>query len=207
MRRVDVTTRERQSAIAAGFDAGMYQIPDEIEPFTAWLMQTLGGRLGGVIDIGAHQGGTCVLWGALGATQIVSVDLPFGPWGGLSTEQCDIRNAGLTDTYPDVFSAVLGDSQDPDIADLVAQRLRAPVDLLFIDGDHSARGVQADMARYRPLVRPGGVIAFHDIKATKFHRDRGVMVSRFWDTVPDPKWTFLSANPAHQWGGIGAVIA
>ena len=36
------------------------------------------------------------------------------------------------------------------------------IDLLFIDGDHSYKGVVADF-RYRCLVRDGGIIAFHDI--------------------------------------------
>ncbi|HHM06105.1 MAG TPA: hypothetical protein ENJ19_10245 [Gammaproteobacteria bacterium] len=33
-------------------------------------------------------------------------------------------------------------------------------ELLFIDGNHSEAGVEQD---YRHLVRPGGIIAFHDI--------------------------------------------
>ena len=38
-----------------------------------------------------------------------------------------------------------------------------PLDLLFVDGDHSYEGVSADVASYGPLVRAGGLIAFHDI--------------------------------------------
>ena len=34
---------------------------------------------------------------------------------------------------------------------------------MFIDGDHSFLGVVSDYALYSPLVKPGGVIAFHDI--------------------------------------------
>lgn len=37
------------------------------------------------------------------------------------------------------------------------------VDFLFIDGDHSYKGVKSDYEMYGPLVRPGGIIAFHDI--------------------------------------------
>lgn len=37
------------------------------------------------------------------------------------------------------------------------------VDFLFIDGDHSYRGVKSDYEMYGPLVRSGGIIAFHDI--------------------------------------------
>jgi len=38
-----------------------------------------------------------------------------------------------------------------------------PIDALFIDGDHRYEGVKQDFLRYRPLVREGGIILFHDI--------------------------------------------
>jgi len=34
--------------------------------------------------------------------------------------------------------------------------------VLFPDGDHSYEGVKRDFEMYSPLVRPGGIIAFHD---------------------------------------------
>lgn len=37
------------------------------------------------------------------------------------------------------------------------------VDLLFIDGDHEYAGVWADIKVWTPLVRQGGVVAFHDV--------------------------------------------
>ena len=38
-----------------------------------------------------------------------------------------------------------------------------PLDFLFIDGDHAFKGVKSDFQLYSELVRPGGLIAFHDI--------------------------------------------
>ena len=37
-----------------------------------------------------------------------------------------------------------------------------PVHLLFIDGDHSYKGVMADIDGWTPKIVPGGVVAFHD---------------------------------------------
>lgn len=37
------------------------------------------------------------------------------------------------------------------------------IDFLFIDGDHSYFGVKSDFEMYSPLVRKGGIVAFHDI--------------------------------------------
>jgi hypothetical protein len=34
---------------------------------------------------------------------------------------------------------------------------------MFIDGDHTESGVEADYNDYKEFVRPGGLIAFHDI--------------------------------------------
>ncbi len=37
-----------------------------------------------------------------------------------------------------------------------------PYDVLFIDGDHTYEGVHLDHANYSTMVKPGGIIAFHD---------------------------------------------
>lgn len=45
--------------------------------------------------------------------------------------------------------------------DLIADDLPY-ADAVFIDGDHSARGVRRDYSLARSRVRPGGIIIFHD---------------------------------------------
>lgn len=39
-----------------------------------------------------------------------------------------------------------------------------PLDMVLIDGDHTRDGYRADLDRFWPLVKPGGVILSHDIK-------------------------------------------
>jgi len=48
-----------------------------------------------------------------------------------------------------------------------------PIDLLFIDGDHSYDGVKADWDAFARHVRPFGFVAFHDT---------------LWDLRPDPRY-------------------
>ena len=43
-----------------------------------------------------------------------------------------------------------------------------PIDLLFIDADHSYEGVSRDYKNWAPLVKSGGFIAFHD-----YHKEGG----------------------------------
>jgi predicted O-methyltransferase YrrM len=47
-------------------------------------------------------------------------------------------------------------------SDEVAQRWDKPIDLLFLDGDHTYEGVKRDWERFMPHVAETGVIMFHD---------------------------------------------
>lgn len=53
------------------------------------------------------------------------------------------------------------------------------LDFLFIDGDHSYEGVREDFMMYSPLVREGGLIAFHDIADSGGSRE----VHRLWSEL------------------------
>lgn len=49
-----------------------------------------------------------------------------------------------------------------EVVDIVARACHGEVGFLFIDGDHSYEGVYADWQNYRPLLKKGGYVAFHD---------------------------------------------
>ena len=56
------------------------------------------------------------------------------------------------------------DSHDRRTFEDVETRLGGQMlDFAFIDGDHTYDGVRRDFELYKPLLRPGGIIAFHDI--------------------------------------------
>jgi len=59
---------------------------------------------------------------------------------------------------------MIGDSHDLDFKVRIEEVLDGEkVDFLFIDGDHTEKGVEQDFNDYKDFVRPGGIIAFHDI--------------------------------------------
>lgn len=101
------------------------------------------------LEIGNFCGGTALFWQAL-SPLIVSIDLePAGSKDGKFP----------IDRLSDV-TFILGDSHDQEILSQAAEF--APYDFLFIDGDHEPEGVLADYQMYSPLVRPGGIVGFHD---------------------------------------------
>jgi predicted O-methyltransferase YrrM len=58
-------------------------------------------------------------------------------------------------------------------SDVAASGWNKPIDLLFIDGDHSYDGAMRDWELFSPFVQPFGSVIFHDT---------------LWDLKPDPKY-------------------
>jgi len=111
-----------------------------------------------VCEIGTAAGGTLFLLTQVSAPDalLLSVDL------GLPLENSLVyrRFAGAKQK----IVSIRGDSRAPRTIARVRSALRGqPLDLLFIDGDHSYAGVKADFHNYSALVPTGGLIAFHDI--------------------------------------------
>lgn len=100
-----------------------------------------------IVEIGVHRGGFVeTMRQAFPDAIVVGVDIDFS-------------KLEFTDFY-----ALSGDSHLPSMREAVNDILKGqPIDFLFIDGDHTAPGVLADFEIYSPLVRSGGLIAFHDI--------------------------------------------
>lgn len=80
---------------------------------------------------------------------VFSIDVEERP-----DEECYLRAAGLWEQHRVV--RILGRSQD------VGRHWPAPVDMVFVDGDHSTDGVVGDARAWLPRIAPGGIIAFHD---------------------------------------------
>lgn len=67
-----------------------------------------------------------------------------------------------------------------------------PVDMVFIDGDHSYEGVRGDWEAWRLNVRPGGIVALHDSVNCRMP---DVGSERFTQEVikKDPAYRFVEA--------------
>jgi predicted O-methyltransferase YrrM len=140
------------------------QIPEEISGLLTLLQQL---KPKNILEIGTERGGTLFLYTYVAAedAKIISIDLPPGQYQfGFSYPQWKeavYRSFGF---YSQKIYLIRGSSHDRETLKQVIKILsNEPLDFLFIDGDHSYEGVRKDFEMYSPLVRKGGIIAFHDI--------------------------------------------
>ncbi|HEY2431564.1 MAG TPA: class I SAM-dependent methyltransferase [Vicinamibacterales bacterium] len=154
-----------------------------------WELQSLVGEVRRlaprvVVEIGTHHGGTLVCWAAVASASahIVSIDMPTDDRNGWGTRDEDLGRVRARLKPAQRLTAIRGDSHAGEtLARLHAALGGAAVDLLWVDGDHSLAGTKADFEMYGPLVRSGGVIAFHDVRASQRWPQFGS--PEFWDTI------------------------
>jgi predicted O-methyltransferase YrrM len=136
-----------------------------------------------VLEIGTARGGTIYLLSrvAHSSATLVTVDLPGAEFGGgYGRDWEPVLRAMPRSTQ--TLRLVRGDSHDRrTLATLTEIFAPATVDFLLIDGDHRYEGVQQDFEWYSPLVRPGGLIALHDIVPGPEQVVGGV--PRFWNEI------------------------
>jgi predicted O-methyltransferase YrrM len=195
---------ETSELIRKALDLGAVQVPEEITALVELLKKH---QPKNILEIGSESGGTFYLWcrlTAIGGLKI-SLDLPSGASGsGRFRDQSALAARTMQfKRWSANVHVVTGDSHEQKSYREVEEILGGnKLDLLFIDGDHSYEGVKLDFEDYRGFVRPGGLIAFHDIVDSEFHRKRGCFVSQFWQELKGEKREF---NQGLEWGGIGVV--
>ena len=181
---------------------GPHQLRPEI---TGFLEMAAAERPRTVCEIGTANGGTTFLLGqALPTIELlIGVDL-------FIRRRPRLRYL----TRPGQMVVLLdGDSGAEATLEQVRRALAGrPLDLLFIDGDHTYKGVERDFLGYRDLVRDGGLIGFHDIMEDSFTRT-GVKTPHWTGEVPK-FWRNLKtayqakefvASPEQDGLGIGVI--
>tara|TARA_R110001583_G_scaffold162880_1_gene315107 strand:- start:1671 stop:2414 length:744 start_codon:yes stop_codon:yes gene_type:complete len=80
---------------------------------------------------------------------------------GINTKEKITLNIKNHNTYNHKFELVEGSSHDKNIIDYIY--LKYPtIDLLFIDGDHTKKGVLQDWNNFSPLISSKGIVIFDD---------------------------------------------
>ena len=156
-----------------------------------------------VLEIGTAEGGTLFLFSRFADSnaKIISIDLPGGEFGGGYPEW----KIGLYKSFslPSQKLYLLREnSHSASTREQVKEIIgTTPIDFLFIDGDHTYDGVKKDFEMYFPLVKDGGVIAFHDIALHP--PEKNCNVRKFWEKIKKEDSEEFIENQNQKWAGIG----
>jgi predicted O-methyltransferase YrrM len=115
-----------------------------------------------IVEIGSYLGASTAFMAYAATTK-------GGVVHAIDTWQNEAMGAeGVRDTYPEFYA-----NTEPFAHFIVPHRGRsvevakreAPIacDMLFIDGDHHTEAVIADLQHWLPSLKPGGLLAMHDI--------------------------------------------
>jgi predicted O-methyltransferase YrrM len=174
---------------------GLFQIVSALRPRRA-------------LEIGTRTGGTLFMTCRVSDPRatIISVDLPGGRFGSgyRWPRKFVYRSFAKRDQ---AVHFIRKDSHNSGTLALVRSLLQGEaLDFLFIDGDHTYAGVRSDFEMYAPLVRSGGLIAFHDI--AKHPPKLECDVDRFWNEVKQSyRHLEIVKDPLQGWAGIGVLYA
>lgn len=146
--------------------------------FELWQLLEIADRLEPqfILEIGVHKGYLCKTWReAFPDAAVVGIEN--------NTSELDFTD----------FWLIEGDSKDPHVRERA--RSIGEYDLVFIDGDHTFEGVKLDWNYYGNLVRPGGIVAFHDTRRKGEHWIGHVEVRKLFNLL-------RKNNPSVEFWGL-----
>ena len=112
-----------------------------------------------IVEIGCFEGATAMALATSTQGQVYSIDLFTRGRAGICFGYWIVRTQ-LVKMRIDNVHLIAASSQE------AARKIHIEIDFLFIDGDHSRKGVERDWSDWYPKVKVGGVIAMHDCKAS-----------------------------------------
>ncbi|MGQ9663795.1 MAG: class I SAM-dependent methyltransferase [bacterium] len=188
-----------------------YQINEEILEFLK-ILSAKKPRV--LLEIGTANGGTLFLFSRVASDDsiIISIDLPGGAFGG-GYHQWRIPLYKAFASQTQKIYLIRGDSHKyATLANVKKITADNKLDFLFIDGDHTYNGVKSDFELYSPLVKSGGIIAFHDIVPSHFvkyciaTRAKTGDVYKFWEEIKnDYQHQEIIAQKGQDGYGIGVI--
>jgi len=141
-----------------------------------------------MIEFGCHYGVTArrLLDNVSTLEKYIGIDVPADHVTALKCQQTEVPIcAGSIGATDDRFYLLMASS-----IGLTADALE-PCDAIFIDGDHSEEAVRHESWLARSLVRPGGIICWHD------YGNPTVEVTQVLDELYSEGWPIASVE--HSW--------
>jgi cephalosporin hydroxylase len=161
-----------------------------------------------VIEVGSYGGGTLAWWAECLPKLLIGIDNEGRPNRDVIVQMLD----GVLKAQEGGIGCfdVVGNSHDVDTFERVVGILDnnggLEVDVLHIDAGHSYEEVREDWLTWKELVRPGGLVLFHDVAVSNEHP--GQMVYKLIeDLVEEGRdvQTFIEPEMTIFAKGYGAV--
>lgn len=205
---IDILKREYDRLSKVGDNnMHLYQLEDEVLPFLEFVIGHFGKQdFLYFMEIGLAFGGNFKLMGSclgLCSEEVygIAVDKPVDKrWKHLNFT---LREALYQYRADFSYYLIIGNSRNKNVVEQVEECLGGcSLDLLFIDGDHTYNGCKSDFDIYSKLVRPGGLIAFHDIRGAKHG---SFQVWKFWNELKK-KYEHREFAVKKEDNGIGVLV-
>ena len=152
-----------------------------------------------ILEIGTARAGTLLVWSSIATDKVITCDLVH------RAAQRPLLEALPPPSSKCQVKLLTGNSHEAGFKQRVAHELAGrTVDFLCIVGDHTETGVGQDYHDYKEFVRPGGIIAFHDIIENQPLPDNEVY--HFWKKLKPGQVSEEFINDPKQCGfGIGII--
>jgi predicted O-methyltransferase YrrM len=179
--------------------------------FEALLTQYTELKAKNVLEIGSYFGSSLHHWlyySSEGA-RVISVDLPIKEFCGPQDPRVPVQEFAIqtewrlwTKRNKNKLHLIQAASQLDTTKDEVVKLLNGELlDFLFIDGNHMLEAVTKDFEMYSGLVKPGGMIALHDIGEAE---EGGVHV--LWKQLKKTHKTMELLHHPKSEKGIGIIL-
>jgi predicted O-methyltransferase YrrM len=158
---------EKQEVVSDNLPS-ISQIPEEFNELLKFYKSL---KPKNVLEIGSLLGWTLkrFIKNSEPGTNVISIDLPVRDFVGPMDHRVDQQEYGHLILWKrwakeqGVNMFVIPDSSMDNSTLEKLKCITQELDFLFIDGNHMYEAIKSDFNMYSQLVRPGGIIAFHDI--------------------------------------------
>ena len=146
------------------------------------IKNLLGDKCKTVLEIGTLWGGALLaMMQSEYSSKFVSVDMFKGFYPdllgegnsdqeyGVNTIELVTENIDGNNPWKHEYDLIEGSSHDKEVVDYIRKNY-PEVEFLFIDGDHSKKGVLQDWNDYSDLVTTGGIVVFDDYWVGEYER-------------------------------------
>lgn len=167
---------------------------EDIHLFAQWLYGYQA-EIKSIVEIGVATGGSADVWRKFMSEDGIYIGIDINLYNPAEFLYAEMEKVIKRFEDDKRMNFIIADSKAPETVARTMELLAGrPVDFLFIDGYHSYEYAKSDYELYAPMVRPGGIVAYHDATAN-------LNVKKAIDEIVDVYWL----NPDGSAGALPAI--